>query len=110
MAFLTGLIYFLGVPAAIAAAVAGVLANLCAGWSLRRRTVISALLAGFIPVLLPIAVVVSDSGGIDLWIPVVAISVLGLIMALVVGLPVSLWIGRRKQPADAGSRSDQVFD
>lgn len=100
MAILLILVFFIAIPAAIAAGLSGILAIRQPGWSLRRRSVAAAAGAGLVPVILPIASVLSgNDGGVGPVVPTVALLVLALLMAVLVGLPVALWIGRRKQVA-----------
>lgn len=107
MAALLILIFFIAIPAAFATGLAGLLAVRKPGWSLRRRSALAAMLAGLIPVVLPIVSVLrGNDGGVGPLVPTVVLLLLGLGMALVVGLPVALWIGRRK----ASDNSPRVFD
>ncbi len=101
------LIFFIAIPAAFATGLAGLLSVRKPGWSLRRRSAVAALGAGLMPVLLPIVSVLrGNDGGIGPVVPTMALLLLGLAMALVVGLPVALWIGRRKVPRS----SPEIFD
>ena len=100
MALLANLIFFLAIPAALAAGMAFALANLAPAWGLRLRTVIAALVAGGLPIALPITALVTTSGYTgDLLIPVTALVVAGLFLALVIGFPVALLVGRRREAA-----------
>ena len=97
MALLLILIFFIAIPAAFATGLAGLLSVRKPDWSLRRRSAVAALGAGLTPVLLPIVSVLrGNDGGIGPLVPTVALLLLGLAMALVVGLPMALWIGKRK--------------
>ena len=97
MALLANLIFFLAIPAAIAAALAFVLASLAPGWSLRRRTVVAALISGALPMAIPVFGLVFTMGTeVDLLIPLAALVVAGLFVAAVIGLPVALIVGRRR--------------
>lgn len=108
MAMLAILLFLLFIPAGISAGASGLLRVARPGWSAARRTIVAAALAGLIPVVLPIvAVLAGRDGGIGPVVPVVALLILGMIIALVVGVPVALWMGKRHaRPAD---RPD-VFD
>lgn len=108
MSLLANLIFFLAIPAALAAGMAFALANLAPGWGLRLRSVMAALVAGGLPIALPITALVTTSGyNGDLFIPVTALVVAGLFLALVIGFPVALVTGRRL----AGGRADSgAFD
>lgn len=98
MAILAILLFFLFIPAAISIGASALLHVARPGWTMARRAILAAVLAGLVPVALPIvAVLAGHDGGIGPVVPVVALLALGLIVALVVGLPVALWIGRRKQ-------------
>ncbi len=100
MAFLLILAFFIAIPAAVAAGLSGVLSIRRPDWSLRRRSLVAAAAAGLVPVILPIASVLSGhDGGAGPVVPTVALLVLALLMAVLVGLPVAFWIGRRKQAA-----------
>lgn len=108
MALLANLVFFLAIPAAIAAAMAYALANLATGWSIKARTVAAALIAGGLPIAVPITALASASGyDGELMVPVVALLVGGAFIALVIGFPVALMIGRRL----AAKQSDKAtFD
>lgn len=106
MALLLLLIFFIAVPAAFATGLAGLLSVRKPGWSLRRRSAVAALGAGLTPVLLPIVSVLrGNDGGVGPLVPTVALLLLGLAMALLVGLPVALWIGRRKAAEAPSART-----
>ena len=107
MAVLAILLFFVFIPAAIAAGISALLHITRPGWTAARRALLAAALSGLIPVVLPIvAVLAGNDGGVGPVVPVVALLVVGLIVALVVGLPVALWIGRRK----ASRSSPEIFD
>lgn len=98
MSILAALIFLGAIPAAVAAALGGLLSIHKQGWSLRRRTATAAAVAGFVPVVLPIAwVLTGHDGGIGPVIPVLALTILAALIALLVGAPVALSAGRRKQ-------------
>lgn len=97
MAMLLILVFFLVIPAAVAAGLSGILAIRKPGWSLRRRCTVAALCAGLVPVILPIAsVLAGHDGGIGPGVPTAALLMLAALMAGLVGLPMALWVGRRK--------------
>lgn len=107
MALLLFLLFMVAIPAAVAAALAGLLSARKPQWSTARRTALAAAVAGLVPVILPIASVLQgNDGGVGPLVPTVALLVLGLIMAVLVGVPVALWIGRRRPPPS----SPRVFD
>lgn len=98
MASLAALIFFLAIPAALAAGMAYALANFASALSL--RTVIAALVAGGLPMAVPIMALVETSGyDGDLLVPLTALIVAGLTLALVIGFPVALLVGRRREAA-----------
>jgi len=66
--------------------------------SRRRRLAIAASIAGLVPVLLPLIVMIRRGLPYGL-IPVLALLVLGLVIAVVVGLPVAIRTTRRDFPA-----------
>lgn len=97
MAVLVPLFYFAIVPAIIAAVLGNLLPSLLPNSSLRRRSVIAALVAGFLPALLPIAaIVMSDTGGYG-GVALVAMLALALLTAVIVGLPVAMFVRRGKE-------------
>ena len=97
MALLVPLLYFAILPALIAVIMANVLAGFLPGRSLRRRSTIAALGAGFLPALLPILILlfVEDTGYNG--VAVAALVGVALITAVVIGLPVALLVRRGKE-------------
>lgn len=103
---LIGVILFFGLlPAGIAWTLATALARMQPDWSLRRRTGISALTAGFAPVLLPIFIVALELGGTEALIAIAALLFTALVIAMLIGLPLALAVGRRLDPPRADPRS-----
>ncbi|MFM5949095.1 MAG: hypothetical protein ACKOPM_07685 [Novosphingobium sp.] len=100
MFMLIGLLIMVAIPAALAAAIAFALPTLAPRWSLRRRTAVAALTAGFLPMLLPIIAALSDEKNPAVFASVAGILFGGLFFSAVIGLPVALLIGRRKGKAD----------
>ena len=94
MGFLFGLFYFVLIPAGIAAALATALATFMPTASLRRRTTIAALSAGFLPMLVPISALLTTAADP---IALVALVVTALVLAALFGLPVALFLGRRHE-------------
>lgn len=108
MGMLLILAFFVAIPAAVAAGLSGILAIRKPGWTIARRCGVAAVAAGAVPVVLPIAsVLAGNDGGIGPVVPVVALLLMALLMAVLVGLPVALWIARRRQGQSA---PDQPFD
>lgn len=92
------LLFFVLLPAGIAWALALGLARLQSAWSLRRRTMIAALTAGFVPVALPIFVVAAESSGSEVSVAIAALVFAGLVVAALIGLPVALYVSRSLEP------------
>lgn len=100
MESLAALIFFLAIPTALAAGMAYALANFASALSLRLRTVIAALVAGGLPMAVPIMALVETSGyDGDLLVPLTALIVAGLTLTLVIGFPAALLVGRRCEAA-----------
>ena len=76
---------------------ANVLAVFLPGRSLRRRSVVAALCAGFLPALLPVLILlfVEDTGYNG--VAVAALVGVALITAVLIGLPVALLVRRGKE-------------
>jgi hypothetical protein len=105
MALLVNLIFFLAIPAAIAAGVAFGLARLMPAWSMRRRTGIAAFLAGALPMSIPIIAVLASGGHGYTVVALAALVVVGLVIMAVIGLPVALIIGRRNAPSSVDPKA-----
>ncbi len=106
MALLLALVFLGAVPAAVAAALAGLLAMRRPDWALVQRTALAAAGAGLAPVILPIiSVLRGNDGGVGPVVPTIALLLLALVMAVLVGVPVALWIGKRKAPAAPSART-----
>ena len=102
MVVLIGLIVFIGLPGVLAAVFMLALTARLPRVSKTYRMVFSALGAGFLPVL-PALVAVSRTYGTADLVPFAAVSTLGLIVAMVVGLPSAWLVGRRQQARRSGS-------
>ncbi|HEX4848235.1 MAG TPA: hypothetical protein VFV30_08820 [Novosphingobium sp.] len=96
MFIILGIAIALGIPALIAAAVAFAMPTLAPGWSLRRRSVVAALIAGFLPMTIPVIAALSDPANPAVFASVSGILFGGVLVALVIGLPVALLVGRRR--------------
>lgn len=96
MFMILGIAIALGIPALIAAAAAFAMPTLAPGWSLRRRSVVAALIAGFLPMTIPVVAALSDPDNPAVVASVSGILFGGLLVALVIGLPVALLVGRRR--------------
>ena len=72
----------------------------------RRRALLGALLGGFLPMLLPIAVVLLNSGPLDdIGIIVVVLLFFAVVLAASIGFPVAYWFTRRCER----SREPDIF-
>lgn len=100
MFMLIGLLVLVAIPAALAAAIAYALPTFAPRWSLRRRTAVAALTAGFLPMALPIVAALTDEKNPAIFASVASIMFGGLFFSGVIGLPIALLVGRRKGRAD----------
>ena len=98
------LLYFLALPAGLAAGLAAALGSFLPKASLRRRTLIAAATAGFLPMIIPIAAILLEGAEP---IALIAVLAMGLVLCVAIGLPMALYIGRRNGPPPP---SGQVFD
>jgi hypothetical protein len=99
MFMLIGLLILVAIPAALAAAIAFALPTLTPRWSLRRRTSVAALTAGYLPMVLPIIAAATDPDNPALFASVVSILFGGLFFSCLIGLPIALLVGKRKGKA-----------
>ena len=104
MSVVAPLLYFAVLPAIIALILAIVLANLLPEYSLRRRSLIAAVGAGFLPALLPILALMFANTGEYGGVAVAVLVGLALITTLVIGLPVALFAGRGKEVAGSQAK------
>lgn len=89
MAVVLGLIVLVLLPAALAWGICGGMRVLNPASGRKRRIMIAAGTAGLVPVLLPLVAMVRRGlpyGGV----PIIALLVLGLIIAVTIGLPVAV--------------------
>lgn len=98
MGIVLGLIVMVLLPAALAWGICSGMRVLSPDSTRRRRIGIAATVAGVVPVLLPLLVMVRRGLPYGV-IPVLALLVLGLIIAVLVGLPVAIRTTRRDFPA-----------
>lgn len=98
MGIVLGLIVMVLLPAALAWGICSGMRVLSPDSTRRRRVGIAATVAGVVPVLLPLLVMVRRGLPYGV-IPVLALLVLGLIIAVLVGLPVAIRTTRRDFPA-----------
>ena len=96
MFMILGIAIALGIPALIAAAAAFALPTLAPRWSLRRRSVVAAVIAGFLPMTVPVFAALTDPANPAVVASVSGILFGGALVALVVGLPVALLVGKRR--------------
>ena len=92
---LVAVLFMVAMIAAISAALAIILSFLMPLWSLRRRVIVAALCGGFLPIVLPVALIALESVGEELAIVTVTLSLSALMGATVIGLPVALFASRR---------------
>ena len=62
---------------------------------LRSRLIAASLTSAFLVMAIPIAAVISEQSGSELAIPLIALIVLGLVLAILVCLPAALFVSRR---------------
>jgi len=98
-------LFFGAIPAIAAFILANVLARLWPEQSLRRRSMFAALLAGFLPSLLPLLVIVVGDYGDYRGTAIAALTGLSLITAILIVLPVAVLARRGKERADPPSRT-----
>lgn len=87
-------LFFVCLPSGIAWALSSGLARMMPNSSLRRRTAIAAITAGLVPVALPIFVVAAESADSERSVAVAALLFCGFVAAILIGLPVALYVGR----------------
>lgn len=105
MGLIGALLFLVILPAGIAWALAHGLGRLQPGWSLRRRTLVAALAAGFAPIVIPVIAVLAGGGEVALLIAVAALLFAGLVIAVLVGLPIALAVGRKQELLNPDPRS-----
>jgi len=98
MGIVLGLIVLIALPAALAWGICTGMRVLSPASSRKRRVAIAASVAGLIPVLLPLIAMFRRGLPYGV-IPIVALLVLGVIIAVIVGLPVAIRATRRDFPA-----------
>ena len=107
MSYLFGLVFLIGLPFGIAWAIASTLPEFAPKLSRRTRIVVSAMAAGLVPVLLPIAAVaLTAPADSEMAIPIAALLFMGLLLGVIIGLPVAVMATRRKDPHRP---LDQIF-
>lgn len=98
MRLVLGLIVMVLLPGALAWGICNGMRVLSPDGTRKRRVAIAAGAAGTIPVLLPLVAMIRRSLPYGL-VPIVALLILGLIIAVAVGLPVALRATRNDVPA-----------
>lgn len=98
MGIVLGLIVMVLLPAALSWGICSGMRVLSPESTRRRRVGIAAAVAGVVPVLLPLVAMVRRGLPYGV-IPVLALVVLGLIIAVAVGLPVAIRTTRNDSPA-----------
>lgn len=108
MALLFALVYLVGIPAMVAFVLAMAWPRLFPQASYRTRTIGSASGAGCLPMVLPaLGVLLGYGYRGELVIPLLALAFVGLLIALLVGLPVAT-LARRGKEEPAGA--EKIFD
>lgn len=88
--------FFVLLPAAIAAGLMFGLGAWAPRKSMRFRMTVSALVAGLLPISLPIVVILfMQDSGTERWMIVAVLTVTALIVAAAIGLPVAWLVGKR---------------
>jgi len=98
VSFILGVIVMVLLPAALAWGICNGMRALSPNSGRKQRILISATIAGLVPVLLPLVAMVRRGLPLGL-IPVIALALLGLIIATAVGLPVAIRTTRNDFPA-----------
>lgn len=101
MGAFVAIIYLMILPAVIAMVLASVLPSLLPHASYRKRTLIAAGMAGFLPMAIPLAAVIFGGGkgySYSPLIPIAALLTVGLVVAVVIGLPAAIYARRGKEP------------
>ena len=98
MPFILGVIVMVLLPAALAWGTCSGMRVLSPNSGRKQRILISATIAGLVPVLLPLVAMVRRGLPFGVF-PVIALALLGLIMAIAVGLPVAIRTTRNDFPA-----------
>lgn len=88
-------VMMLAVLGAVSAGASFALHHLARAVPQKKRIVIAALIGAFLPLSLPMLIVLTEGFYDELIIVPFALLVMGLVGALVVGFPVALWLTRR---------------
>ncbi len=98
MPFILGVIVMVLVPAALAWGTCSGMRALSPNSGRKQRILISATIAGLVPVLVPLVAMVRRGLPFGLT-PIIALALLGLIMATAIGLPIAIRTTRNDFPA-----------
>ncbi|WP_394728044.1 hypothetical protein [Altererythrobacter sp. GH1-8] len=111
MAVILGLAFIIGLVAALAIGTAFVLDTSASQMSLRRRAGIGAAVAGFLSMILPFVAVLSGANDqVPTWIPVIAVVVMGVTFALLVGFPSAYLFLKKREERRGAPVNPDIFE
>ncbi|MEQ1541597.1 MAG: hypothetical protein ABL926_05015 [Novosphingobium sp.] len=105
MGIVFAFLFLILLPAGIAWVLGRMLDNFLPRWSFRRRTLIAALGAGFVPMALPLAIMLVEMGADMDLIPVIALVFVAGLITLLIGLPVAFYSRQDRQEPFGAART-----
>ncbi len=104
-----GLIFAGGLVALIAIGMAFLLDVTMPTRSTNFRAILAACVAGFLPMLLPIAAILGATEGQSMVIALIPLLIGAVLLALLIGFPVALWFSRKRESSGSGSIDSDTF-